>query len=308
MKNILKITMLLLLTLGFSCDDDDNGRFSNDTETGWIQFQSESTDISLSFEEDIYGLPVVMQVPLSQTDLNIGYDLVSISGLDVNTVYNQSNLNVPANEGGTALVNGFPTIDFDLTAIANITEPMVFDVILKTTDRNSVTVGINGADRPISHRVSICPSSSTTSGNFLGDYTISVPTGDGPFGTQFADGTVVTLFEGSNGELSRSFVIDYLPGVAAGDPVTTIGFTFTADGVAVADQIPTGLSCDGGLNALVFGNDPDNQAALPCGDDEITLNMLDFKFIGDPEVAGDVSGTGGCGEQDVATTVLLTKV
>ncbi|WP_040281143.1 hypothetical protein [Psychroserpens damuponensis] len=309
MKNILKITMLVLLTLGYGCDgDDDGGRFSSDPNSGWIQFQTETTDISLSFDDTVYGLPVVMQVPYNLTDLNIGYELVSVSGLDVNSFYNQNTLTVPANEGGTALVNGFPTIDFDLSAIADITEPMVFDVILTSTDRNSVTVGIDGADRIISNRVSICPANATNTSNFLGDYVLTVVTEEGPFGPQFEDGAVVTLVEGANGSLSRSFLIDYLPGVGAGDPITNIEFTFTSEGVAVAEEIGTGLSCDGGVSALVFGNDTENQAALPCGDDQIFLNMLDFKFIGDPDVAGDVNGTGGCGEQDVATTILLTKV
>lgn len=311
MKNILKFTSLILLTLVFGCNsDDDNARFSNDPASGWIEFQSAASNRSISFlESNTLEVVVNMKVPYNKTDLNIAYDLVSVSGADVSTLYNKSNLLVPANNGGVALVNGFPKISFDLEALANITEPLVFDIVLKSTDRSSVTIGINGADRQTTHRVSICPSFDSEIGTFLGEYSVSVPTGDGPFGVQFADGAIVTLTAGPDGPLSRSFSIDYLPGIAAGDPLTFVDFTFDeATGVVVADQIGTGVGCGSTYGGIVYGNDSGNEAALPCGDDTITLNILDFKFIGDPEDEDDDNGTGGCDQEDIATTIVLTKV
>ena len=307
MKNIFKLTAVMLLFVFTGCDDNDNGsRFSNDRTQGWVQFQFENTDVSLSFDTEL-AIQVYMSAPLNQTDLSVGYALVPVSGLDVNTVYNQSTLIIPANTGGQALVGGFPVIDFDLTAVANITEPMVFDVIIQSTDRASISVGV-GTDKPLIHRVSINPSYDTSAGNFLGDYTLTVPTGDGPFGAQFADGTVVTLVEGPSGTLSRTFGVDYLPGIAAGDPISNIEFTFSPEGVFVADEITTGLGCGSDFGGIVFGNDTGNEADLPVGDSTVSLNILDFKFIGDEEDAADDAGTGGCGQEDVATTILLTKV
>nr|WP_321225192.1 hypothetical protein [uncultured Psychroserpens sp.] len=309
MKNILKLTTLLFLSIFIGCNDDDSSsRFSNDPSQGWVQFQDATTNVALSFD-DALELRVYMGVPLNETDLNISYNLVSISGLDPNTVFNQNNLNVPANTGGQALVGGYPTISFDLDLVQNIVEPMIFDVVMQSTDRSSVSVGIAGSGRPTTNRVTICPSTSTGAGTFLGDYVLTVPTGDGPFGPQFENGVTVTLLPGSgeNG-LSRVFQVDYLPGIGAGLPVIDIEFTFTAGGVVVGDNIQTGLGCGSTFGGIELGNDDSSVAALPCSDDVFTLNLLDFKFSGDPEDAADDTGTGGCGQEDVATTILLTKV
>ena len=127
------------------------------------------------------------------------------------------------------------------------------------------------------------------------DYVLTVPTGDGSFGTVFADDQVVTVSEGNNGPFSRVFQADYLPNIGAGLPVVDIEFMLEDGGnVVIFDGILTGIGCGA---QILLGGDPDSLVAAPCGDDSITLNLLDF-----------IGGSGTCGVADEPVTIVLTKV
>ncbi|MGB3605905.1 MAG: hypothetical protein WA775_16240 [Psychroserpens sp.] len=298
MRNILKLTTILSLVLVFGCSDDDSSsRFSNDPSVGWIEFLN-ADDIEISLDNTVgstISIPVKMAVPLNETDLNIAYTLESVAGADPNTLFsNNTNLLVPAGEGGTALILGNPSIVFDITSdeIQNLTEPLIFDVVLQSTDRNTVQIGIPGTDRPTSNRVIICPSLAAGVFAALGDYSLAVVTETGPFGDQFEPDVVVTVVEGDNGEFSRTFQVDYLPGIGAGLPVVDVDFEFTEDGTVISGPISTGVGC--GAEILL---DAGEAATLPCGDATITINLLDF-----------AGGSGNCGPEDVETTIVLTKL
>lgn len=300
MKNIYKILTLVLVLVAFSCEEDGGSRFSDDPSKGWVQFLSDSSsdivldayDFSVMFE-----VPIKTAVPYNMEDLNITYSLQSVSGQDPNQVFSNGNsIVVPANNGGTANVGGYPFIQFDIAEAQNITEVMVFDVVLESTNRSSVSVGIDGSTRPTSHRVTICPSLDVSTGSFIGDYVLTVTTDVGPFGQQFENGITVTLAEGNNGPFSRVFQADYLPGIGAGLPVVDVEFLLVDDegSILIYDGISTGVGCSG---EILLGGDADNQLSSPCGDEEIMLNMIDFQ-----------AGSGACGVGDVPMTIMLTKV
>jgi hypothetical protein len=330
MKNIIKLSSLAVLLFVFGCSDDDTTeRFSNDPSTGWIQFVGDETDAgssSFSFEA---AVPVNVSVPLNETDLTINYSLVAVSGLDVNTVFSQNSIVVPAGTSGTALVGGFPTINFDLSTVPNITEPMVFDVVLQSTSRSSVTVGIEGSGRPISNRVTLCPSYGSDSGLFLGDYAITSEDGQIP---DLTGGAVsfgfetVTITEGSNGPLSRTFTALWIPQIMGGFPYT-FDFDITSEGFIITGaDISSPLAC-GGVGAagspggvgISFGSSP-VASGLTCGDAEFTLNGLELKYLGvdpdpeDPDVddPSDLIGGGNCADDfddlNIPVTIILTKI
>ena len=311
--------MVLSLLLLVGCNDDDtNARFSNDPSLGWIQF----TDDSFTAENPTFAisaqLPVVLNAPLNETDLTINYTLVPVSGLDVNSVYSQNTLVVPAGTGGTAVVGGFPTIEFDLLVIPALSEPMVFDVVLESTDRSSVSVGIEGSERPTTSRVTICPQlaiNDSGEGLFLGEFAIS-SSGDAVAnlgaGISFGLGTVM-ITEGPDGPLSRTFDALWLPQIG-GVPLT-ISFDINEDGLIVSSEdFASPVACGGAANApggvgIGFGGS-DVPSMVPCGDDVFTLNVLEFKVLsGEPE---ELIGSGGCttdtGDLDAPVTVILTRV
>nr|WP_321231826.1 hypothetical protein [uncultured Psychroserpens sp.] len=303
MKNIIKLCSVICFVMCFTaCDDGSDLGFSPTENVGWIQFPGTnpaSFNYNLSFDVGT-RIGVDVQVPRVESDLTIAYNLVSVSGLDPNAAFsNTGSIVSPAGEtsyagpdNGTGIDYTYlANIEFDFTELPVLTEPMIFDIVLASTSDAAVEVGFNN-EKPTTQRVTICPALESTTGFALGDYTLTVPTGDGPFGAQFADGIVVTLTEGSGGEFTRVFQADYLPGIGAGLPVVDVDFTFGADGTLISGPISTGVGC--GAEILL---DTGDAAALPCGDAVIMLNLLDF-----------VGGAGNCGQADVPMTIMLTKI
>nr|WP_321235717.1 hypothetical protein [uncultured Psychroserpens sp.] len=303
MKNIIKLCGVICLAMCFTaCEDNNDLGFSPTENVGWIQFPGAnpvSFDYNLSFDVGT-RIGVDIQVPRVQNDLTIGYNLVSVSGLDPNAAFSNSGSIVspagetsysgPDNNTGSNY-NYLAEIEFDFTELPVLTEPMVFDIVLTSTSDAAIEVGFND-EKPTSQRVIICPALESTGGFALGDYTLTVPTGAGPFGDQFTDGTVVTLTEGSGGAFTRVFQADYLPAIGAGLPVVDIDFTFDVSGTIISGPVSTGVGC-GAEILLGVGA----AAVLPCGDAEIMINLIDF-----------VGGSGTCGQADIPMTIMLTKI
>jgi hypothetical protein len=310
MKRYIKkfgIVFMTVLCIGCTNNSEDDLKYGAQVETGWVQFVPNSPAvINASIDNPrIIQIGVDIQVPVTTQDLVVTYDLVPVSGLDPNTVFsNNGQVTSPAGETGYAGPdNGtsseyvyLPTIDIDVSEInVNLSEVMVFDVILRSTNISGVTVGLAGETFPTVQRVQICPSLTSTSGAFTGDYILSLIAETSPFGVQFLDGITVTLSEGPDGPFSRTFEADYLPGIAAGPPVIPITFSFVDGNIVVADGIVTGLACGGGTQPVFLGNDLDNVLPSPCGDASIRLNFLDF--LG-----------GACGQSDIPFSLVLTKI
>ena len=324
MKHLYKIMVFsfaLLLTV-YSCDDsegENEGKFNDDPTTGWVQFVTSGASRDIVIDtyntDNLFEVPVFVNVPVSSSELRINYDLVSVSGPNPNTVF--SNNGVLVNPAGSSthfffsdlesgnldVANGgakdpltieaFPKIQFDIAQAANITEAMVFDVVLTSTDKPQVTAGVDGSSRPVSYRIRICPTLNASSGNFIGDYNLTVTSGDSLFGGPvFADQTV-TISEGANGAFSRQFDVAYLPGGPTN--IMTVTFSFSNGQVMIDNGLSTNIGC---ASLLLLGGDPSNIIPQPCGDTEsLTLNMLDFQ-----------GGSGGCGVSDIPLVVVLTKV
>ncbi len=328
MKNFYKkiLVPFIIVLLVVSCDDsegDNEGKFDDNPQTGWVQLVSDTPyEITLDNFDSSSPLrvPVFVNVPVSTTPLNISYELVPVSGANPNTLF--SNDGVVTNlagesahfffdelEGGgfdtdDALDNieNIPTVNFDMTEAANITEPMVFDLVLTSTDRSTVGVGIDGSERPTTVRVEICPMLETAvaplladSTFFVGDYNLMVTSGNSLFGGPVFADQVITLSEGAGGSLTREFTVVYEPGGATNE--MTVSFAFNEDGsITVDDGLSTNIGC---TNLLVLGGDPANifsfDACTVAETNTITLNMLDFQ-----------GGSGGCGVGDVTLTVVLT--
>lgn len=307
MRKTIKLFSILFVVACFtSCDEGSDLGFAPSPEMGWIQFVEGEPAVIYSNQADqaILRLGVDIQVPTTSSDLTISYNLVPVSGMNPNTAFsNNGAIVVPAGEtsymgpdNSTGINYVYlPTIDFDVSDIAgSLAEPMIFDVVLSGTSSGNITVGLDGEAFPTTQRIAICPSLDSSTGNLLGDYVLTVPTGAGPFGVVFTDDQVVSVTEGNNGSLSRLFQADYLPAIGAGNPVVDVEFLLENGEVTVLDGISTGLGC---ASEILLNGDSGSVVPLPCGDAVITLMLLDF-----------AGGSGGCGVGDVPVTIILTKV
>jgi len=324
MKHIFKITFfsLLVLLTAYSCDNsegDNEGKFNDDPTTGWVQFITDGAAGSIAIDNydtsNLFEVPVFINIPVSTSELAINYDLVAVTGPDPNTIFSNNGVLInPANNsthfffsdleagaldvanGGTKdplTIDAFPKIQFDIAQAANISEAMVFDVVLTSTDNDGVTAGIEGSTRPTAYRIQICPTLDASTSNFIGDFSLTVTSGDSLFGGPvFADQTVA-ITEGDNGAFSRQFNVVYEPGGPTNEMTVTFGFVNGQ--IIIDDGLSTNIGC---ANLLTLGGDASNILSQPCDDSEnLTLNMLDFQ-----------GGSGGCGVGDIPLVVVLTKL
>lgn len=160
MKNIFKITLLLGFVIALqSCDSSDglnDGRFDANPESGWVDFDVNvaSTTIAPSATEVV--IPIEINAPVNAEDLVVNFSLEPVAGGDPSQVVTSSNRNVtiPANQLSSEIVL---TIGDIIPLISNgiIVE---FDVVLNTTNRASISVGLADDSQITSFRISTpCP-------------------------------------------------------------------------------------------------------------------------------------------------------
>jgi len=166
--NKFKILSILFLSLVmFNCDSDEGTDFSNDTSTGWVEFNTASTNVLLFNSNGMLDIPFKFNVPVSKEDTTISYEIEQVSGTtDINTIINTNSTTVPAESFGIG-VNGDPNLTLDISGALNLTSTVVFDVILTQTDNSGIQVGIPGSSRITTHRVSLCPT--VISASYSGD-------------------------------------------------------------------------------------------------------------------------------------------
>ena len=174
MKNVLKIITVLTLSLFLfqGCNELDNSRFGSQPTTGWVEFQgSGSTTISLLTTQ--LELPLEINVPIYQNGLNISYTLEAVQGDFSQIVTTGSNIFVdPADDLRQA------SVVLDFANLDQLTDVVVFDVVLTGVDVTGVNVGVD-ENSVTTFRVSTpCPIvvSSTYTGTSNGDtgYTVNL--------------------------------------------------------------------------------------------------------------------------------------
>lgn len=253
MKVYMKIFTVLLITLSLvSCSDSsDDLKYTPDVERGWVQYLVDSPAQIGVFQgaTSSLELDVNIQVPTTTSDLTIYYDMVSVSGAEPSTVFsNDGELVVPAGNtsyGGPDNGTGFEynylaKLGFDLSELEGVvlTEPMVFDVVLKSTSSGQITAGLAGVpDYPVSRRIIINPSLN----DFVGTYTVDEMFTGGPnspfgLGDFFAESYQVELERVEGDATASKFTV-----------TNSAGFdTYFIDGAELTFQIDGSLFFDDG--------------------------------------------------------------
>ncbi len=289
MKNIYVNILILLISVSIvSCEDSDGvneNKFGDNPETGWVEFSGSTfEELLVQGETTSITIPVEINSPINKEDLTISYTIVDVQGSSSGVTASSGTVIIPANSKDGELI-------LNIASAPSISFVLVFDVVLTATDRVGVNVGISDANRPTSYNITVCPSLSSSSGTFLGDYMLTVPSGLSLFGVPVFNDQVVTLVEGSNGPFSRIFATtSYLPAFS-GSP-ESISFTFI-DGLVRIDNTVTSTGCG---TDIVLTEDSSALLPAPCGDASLTLNMLDF-----------AGGSGSCGVGNVPIQLLITN-
>lgn len=312
MKNIIKTIGLLTVAMLFmvSCNDDDTGEpnFVNEAR-GWIQFPDANADIILVTTPDLFELGVNIQVPVTDSDLEIGYRLVPVSGPDPNSFFsNTGSFTVPAGvtswsgadtDNNTNDEQILPPIIFDITE-APFGIPVTFDVILTSTSSSDISVGL-GNDFPIVQRLSIpCFNPEVApSDYFVGDYAIAdVAATIGPANNtvNFAAGTVTLTVDPSNPN-ARLFQARIIPLINAAPQTISITFNSVDNAVSLGFVDPN-ISCDMGATLYFYGPETiENSSPWDvCNDSSITITYVE-----------DSAETPSCGGP-FASSFSLTKI
>ncbi|TXE15552.1 hypothetical protein ES692_16060 [Psychroserpens burtonensis] len=157
MKKIIKLIPILCLVLVLGCDsDDDNARFSNDPTTGWVEFATPTSGQTITIITEQVVLPVSVRVPNFQDGITINYVIEPVQG-DFNSILTTgTSISLPAAQ---ATAEGSPfvgNIELDFSGVSELNEVVIFDVVITSTDINSVGVGLSNSI--VSYRISTpCP-------------------------------------------------------------------------------------------------------------------------------------------------------
>jgi hypothetical protein len=285
MKKYLKISCLLFVSaLLFTCSDDN--KLASPTENiGWIQFPGSNPAVFQVNTEaaPTFTLGVNVQVPSPEQDFTISYELVPVSGLNPNTVFNNSgSILSPAGLSSFAgpdtntgsQYSYLANIEFDVSDFPQLSELMIFDVVLTATSDGNITVGLEGADKPTVQRVSILCANpeSIPADYFVGDYAIvdQVATiGPGNGTENFAAGTVTLSADPFNAN-SRVFSVGVLP--AFNGEIETVTITFTDSDVVSLGDVDPSIACGAGAPPYIYvdGGDTNSLWSI-CNDDDFLI-------------------------------------
>lgn len=287
MKNIIKLIPFILLIVTLSCENND-GRFTDNPASGWIEFRSSQTVTSL--KPTNVSIPLDINVPVYTQGLTISYILEAVEG-DF-TPFVQSNSGSIYADPTINDRTGY-TIEIPLVNTDGIrTTDTEFNIVLTNVDASGVSIGVD-ATSIVKHTIIIpcTPALVIAPDAYLGEYMLSVPSGQSLFGVNLFNEQIVTLIATGTGNLSRSFNAPYLPDFSSSPETMT--FTITNGDIIVGLTI-TSTGCSSAIRLI--GN-PNAIIKAPCDDKEILLNMLDF-----------YNGSGGCGVSNEPIQLKLTKV
>lgn len=285
-------TLAIVVLLLVSCEDRDTGEQNFvDEARGWIQFPVSNPDVIIINTPSIFQLGVSVQVPVTDSDLEISYRLVQVSGPDPNTVFsNNGKITVPAGvtswagpgeDNNTNNAQILPPIRFNIAEVPALT-PMTFDVVLTATNSDKISVGI-GNDFPLVQRLSIpCFNPDITpSDYFVGDYTlVNVDGTIGPAnGTINIDEGPVTLTIDPSDPNSRTFMTPVFGIINPSPQPFKITFSSETNQVAINGDISPGVTCQaGGVPPLwIITNQPEGSNSIwdVCNDESILIRYIE---------------------------------
>ena len=137
--------MMLFVFAFTSCEDDDtSSRFFDDPTVGWVEFAGSNSGTTISIITEELSLPVDIRVPQYPNGLTIEYDLVPVQG-DFTQIVTSSGSSIFAAPEPTSVNGNSRVVPIVLTfeGVADLSEIVVFDVVLTGVDADGVQVGLD---------------------------------------------------------------------------------------------------------------------------------------------------------------------
>ena len=184
MKKILYsfLSFAALTLVGCDYNNPNDGRFGNEPQSGWVQFEDESVGMPtyvLSGASAEFTVPVQLSAPVNKDGVTVNYTIADVDGGSASSLLTYTGeMEIPANSLVGYITFGLPAEAF--TSCAS------FEITLTGTSDSNVTVGIateDGNAKPVKHTVTIGKGRDS----FIGNYTslestgvVSIAAGDKP--------------------------------------------------------------------------------------------------------------------------------
>ena len=211
MKNIYKIFLLSFLVFAVSCENEDDSRFTDNPEFGWIEFQSASSTLAVNSSVEIIPVTVNFTAPINTSDVTVTYSVESVSGVASDVVGSSGTLTIAANTSSAIIeLNVLPTAAATLAA-----GDVSFDVVLDASSRG-IGVGLSDGSATVRHRINLVCDIALPLG---GMYTVFTTYGAHDFLPSFATNTA-TMEIVDNGD-GTFFTQDFSGGLYNGGPYTS---------------------------------------------------------------------------------------
>lgn len=152
MKNILKTLVLGVLLVSMGCENENDPRFQDNPETGWIQFASSSTTVAVTSRTQPINIPVDFTAPINLSTISVNYSINNIAGDPNNVVTGLGDNIVIFPNTNRAIITLSPVDD----AVQQLIDggDVEFDIVLTSATRG-VAIGLADGSEPTSHRVSL---------------------------------------------------------------------------------------------------------------------------------------------------------
>jgi hypothetical protein len=258
MKKILKLMILPLILFAFSCEKDS---VNVDTEFGWIQFndtgQQHLIEDLIENQTATIDIPVQFTAPINKSDINVQYTIVNILGNASEVISSSGVLNIAADTN-----TGIIRLNINSSQLeANMMTDYSFDIVLSSTDRQGVSIGLSDGSYPTSFRVDLIAPCFTP--NIGGMYSVTTVYGFHDFLASYPSNTMdMEIVDNGDGTY---FIQDFSGGLYDGGPYTgaygtgptsfdvTISVSLCGNTIQWSDQNdPWGatIPLDGGVNEV----------------------------------------------------------
>lgn len=252
MKNIFKILLLTVLVFTVGCENEDDSRFQDNPETGWVEFGSAVTTVAVTPRTTSIGIPITYTAPINLSDLTVSYSITNVRGMADNVVTGLgSSLLIEANTNRSSIV---------ITPVADAVQQLIdngdveFDITITAATRG-ISVGIADGSATTTHRVELLCGGEPQAGT----YTIDMH-------DSFGDGWQT---DDANGGSGMTLTLTNVAGEE-----TVIEFGMCSPYSAADGTFLRGPDCDGPASTSFF--DATRTIDVPAG----TVNAV-WNFPGD---------------------------
>ena len=166
MKNIFKLFLLSLMVFAIGCENEDDPRFQDNPEFGWIRFASSSTTVAVTSRTTTINIPVDFTAPINLSDVTVSYSVTNVAGDPNNVVTGLGNSITILGNTNRALISLDPVED----AVQQLIDggDVIFDITLTAATRG-ISVGLSDGSETVTHTVNLLCGGEPQGGSYTVD-------------------------------------------------------------------------------------------------------------------------------------------